>query len=96
MNNQSSNKSRPKGKAALPSSQDRYLTDREVAKRFGVCRQTVWRWVKQSQFPEPLKFSVKVTRWRLSDLIAHEASLSSKSKSIRKTLSPLKAYERDA
>lgn len=57
------------------ASNERYLRDSEVAHRYGVSRQTVWRWVAQGTLPEPIKLSVSVTRWRLSDLIAHEISL---------------------
>lgn len=54
---------------------ERYLRDSEVGHRYGVCRQTAWRWAAQGALPEPIKLSVGVTRWRLSDLVAHENSL---------------------
>ncbi len=56
-------------------SDERSLPDSEVAHRYGVSRQTVWRWVARGTLPAPIKFSEGVTRWRLSDLIAHETSL---------------------
>ncbi len=57
------------------ASNERYLRDSEVAHRYGVSRQTVWRWAAQGTLPEPIKLSQGVTRWQLSDLRAHEISL---------------------
>ncbi len=55
---------------------ERYLCDRVVAARFGVSRQTVWRWAKSSaRFPKPVVISPGTTRWLLSDLIAYELEL---------------------
>ncbi|TLP55348.1 helix-turn-helix domain-containing protein [Parasedimentitalea maritima] len=69
-----------KDAVALPPAQESYLTDKQVAKRFSVCRQTVWRWVEAGTFPKAKKLSSKVTRWRLSDLLAYETSLTTRSK----------------
>ena len=52
---------------------DQFLTDRDVAKRYGVARQTVWRWVKSDpDFPPPVQIAKGTTRWRLSELVAFE------------------------
>ena len=51
----------------------RYLTVDEVAMRFGVSRATIWRWTRRGYFPEPVRFSKRVTRWSISDLAAYEA-----------------------
>lgn len=56
-------------------SNERYLRDTDVAQRYGVSRQTVWRWTAKGTLPEPSKLSEGVTRWRMSDLAAHEAAL---------------------
>lgn len=81
---------KPKKKAISPISvegaqNERYLRDTAVAQRYGVSRQTVWRWAAQGALPEPIKLSEGVTRWRVSDLLAHEASLpkSAKAKPVR-------------
>ncbi len=59
--------------------EERYLSDNQVAKRFGVARPTIWRWVKTNPgFPQPLQVSPGTTRWQLSDLIAFESTLKSK------------------
>jgi len=40
-----------------------YLSDKQLAKKFGVHRTTIWRWVKNGTFPKPLKLSEGCTRW---------------------------------
>lgn len=50
-----------------------YISDAQIAARFGVHRSTPWRWVKHDdQFPAPVKLSRGVTRWKLSDIEAWE------------------------
>lgn len=45
-----------------------FLRDVDVAARFGVKRITIWHWVKNNQFPPPVKLSRGCTRWRLDDI----------------------------
>ncbi len=54
---------------------ERYLTDKEVAERYGIARQTVWKRVKNHMLPVPVKFPPGTTRWRLSTLIAFEDAI---------------------
>ena len=54
--------------------QTTFLTDKQVAERFGVSRGTPWRWIKEDGFPPPVKLSAGCTRWRLADIEAWEAS----------------------
>lgn len=50
-----------------------FLTDRQVANRYGVHRTTPWRWAKEDPtFPRPVKLG-GVTRWKLSEIEAWEA-----------------------
>lgn len=49
-----------------------YLSDKQVAARFGVARATPWRWVERGTFPAPIKLTPGCTRWRLSDVEAWE------------------------
>ena len=49
-----------------------YLSDKNLAKRFSVCRTTIWRWCREGEFPKPVKLGGS-TRWRLGDLEAWEA-----------------------
>ena len=45
-----------------------YLSDKQLAERFSVGRATIWRWIKDQNFPKPIKLSENCTRWRLSDV----------------------------
>ncbi len=50
-----------------------YLTDAQLAARFGVHRSTPWRWVQNDpSFPKPVSLSSGCTRWRLADIEAWE------------------------
>ena len=51
-----------------------YLNDIQVAARFGISRNSVWRMVKTGQLPAPINLFKATTRWRLSDLEAFEAA----------------------
>jgi predicted DNA-binding transcriptional regulator AlpA len=54
-----------------------FLQDTQVAHRYGVCRVSIWRWLKaDSTFPKPFKLSPGCVRWRLADLEAWEAARS--------------------
>lgn len=58
----------------LPSAST-YLSDSQLANRFGVSRQTTWRWAATDPtFPKPIKLSAGCTRWKLSDLEAWESA----------------------
>lgn len=52
-----------------------YLSDTQVAARFSVSRATVWRWIRSSEFPQPVKLSPGCTRWRLADVEKWETAL---------------------
>lgn len=52
-----------------------YLTVKQVAERFGVSTDTIWRWKRNGRFPKAVKLSSGSTRWRLADIEAFEASL---------------------
>jgi|APLak6261699311_1056244.scaffolds.fasta_scaffold05438_2 predicted DNA-binding transcriptional regulator AlpA len=52
-----------------------YLSDSQIATRYGVSRQTVWRWASNDpKFPSCTKLSPGCTRWKLSDLEAWESA----------------------
>jgi predicted DNA-binding transcriptional regulator AlpA len=74
-------------KVASPApKEERFLRDIQVAERYNVCRQTVWRWSKNGKLPTPAQLSSGVSRWRLSDLISHEASFkASRTKGVGKS-----------
>jgi prophage regulatory protein len=50
-----------------------YLSDQQVARRYGVHRSTPWRWVKADPtFPKPVILSPGCTRWKLVDIVVWE------------------------
>jgi prophage regulatory protein len=52
-----------------------YFSDSQLASRFHVSRQTIWRWVANDpEFPTPIKLSPGCTRWKLSAIEAWESS----------------------
>lgn len=52
-----------------------YLSDTQVAHRYGVHRSTPWRWAKSDpNFPSPVTLTPGCTRWKLADLEAWEAA----------------------
>lgn len=67
---------RRKSKAASdaqPHAEERYLSVQDVARRYAISIQTVWRHTKQNPaFPKPIKILNGTTRWRMSDILAFE------------------------
>ncbi len=45
-----------------------YYSDKQLAQKFGVTRNTIWRWTRDKVFPQPVKFSAGCTRWRSDDI----------------------------
>ncbi len=51
----------------------KFLSDKQVAGRYGVTRTSVWRWLKTLEdFPAPVKLSEGCARWTLMSLINWE------------------------
>lgn len=60
---------------AKPQAEERYLSVQDVARRYAISIQTVWRHTKHNQdFPKPIKILNGSTRWRMSDILAFEVS----------------------
>ncbi len=53
-----------------------YLSVDQVAHRFGVSKDSIWRWKRRGDFPAPVKLGGTTTRWRLSDIEEWEGQLS--------------------
>lgn len=54
---------------------DTYLSDRDLAKRYHITRNTVWRWQRERpDFPRGVKLSRNCTRWKVSEITAWEAA----------------------
>ena len=52
-----------------------YLSDKQLAVRFSVARQTIWRWVNSDRtFPSPYSLSASCTRWKLEEVERWEQS----------------------
>jgi predicted DNA-binding transcriptional regulator AlpA len=47
-----------------------YLREKAVLGLLPVSRATMWRWVKQGKFPQPLRVGEGVTVWRRTDVLA--------------------------
>ncbi|WP_386167200.1 helix-turn-helix transcriptional regulator [Sulfitobacter pontiacus] len=52
-----------------------YLSDLQLAARYGVNRITIWRWHRtNNKFPRAVTLSAGCTRWKLSEIEAWEAA----------------------
>lgn len=52
-----------------------FLSDKQVAARYGVSRPTIWGWLrKDPTFPKPVPLSPGCTRWKLAEIEAWEAA----------------------
>lgn len=59
-----------------PPGPERFITDKQLAGRWSIDPSTIWRNAKKSPtYPQPVKLSARVTRFRLSDVERHERSL---------------------
>jgi predicted DNA-binding transcriptional regulator AlpA len=45
-----------------------YLSATDLAKRYGVSKRTIWRWVTEGHLPKPEELPGNVRRWLLADL----------------------------
>ncbi|MCY4515512.1 MAG: AlpA family phage regulatory protein [Candidatus Tectomicrobia bacterium] len=54
--------------------QDVLLTRREVERRTGLSRSTLYRKMREGTFPVPLKVSERAVRWRDRDIRAYVES----------------------
>ncbi len=52
-----------------------FLNVAQVADRFGVSNDTIWRWKRDGDFPKAVKVGPSTTRWRLADIEEHERGL---------------------
>jgi len=52
-----------------------FLSVDQVAERYGVSTDSIWRWKRQGRFPAAVSIGPNCTRWRLSDLVEHERQM---------------------
>lgn len=57
-----------------------FLTERQVAARYGVHQNTVRNWVASGRIVQPLTLSPGCVRWRLADIEEWENDKAAKSK----------------
>ncbi|RWF71884.1 AlpA family transcriptional regulator [Mesorhizobium sp.] len=63
---------------AVPQSHSTtFLQARQVRERYNVSDMTIWRWLRDLEFPQPVYIS-RYRYWRLSDIEAWEARQASK------------------
>lgn len=51
-----------------------YLTDKQLADRWSVSRDTIWRWKRAGLIPAPIKIGPNTTRWKLEEIEDHETA----------------------
>lgn len=50
-----------------------YLSDTDIANRYGIARVTVWRWHRERpEFPRAIRLTPGCTRWKLSEIVSWE------------------------
>jgi prophage regulatory protein len=52
-----------------------FLSVSQLAERYGVSVDCIWRWKRKGSFPKAYKLSSGCTRWRVADIQAHENTL---------------------
>lgn len=52
-----------------------WLSDRDLALRYGVSRVTIWRWAREGVIPTGKKIGPNVTRWSAAEIEAHDAEM---------------------
>lgn len=50
-----------------------YLNAKQLAKRYNVAIQTIYRWEREDKFPKRIRLADNCTRWRLDEIEAWEA-----------------------
>lgn len=40
-----------------------FLRIKEVMKKTGIAKSTIWLWVSENKFPKPIKLSPRITVW---------------------------------
>lgn len=56
----------------------KYVSDRDLAARYNIARPSLWRWVRQNDFPPPVRLSAGCTRWRIEQVESWEATRAEK------------------
>lgn len=62
---------------AKPTDGATYLQARQVRERYNVSDMTIWRWLRDQNFPQPI-YITRYRYWRLTDIEAWEAKQAAK------------------
>lgn len=54
---------------------EQLLRLKQVVQLTNISKATIWRWVKDGTFPQPMKITNRVTVWKSSDIQAYIASV---------------------
>lgn len=49
-------------------SEEKFLTESQVAERYGVHKNSIRNWVKSGKFLKPIRITEATYRWRLADI----------------------------
>ena len=52
-----------------------FLSVEQVARRYDVSTDSIWRWARKKKFPAPVRVGGGTTRWRRADIIEHDGAL---------------------
>ena len=47
-------------------------TRQQVLERYGIGNTTLYRWLREGLFPQPIRYGPRTIRWRETDLIKWE------------------------
>jgi predicted DNA-binding transcriptional regulator AlpA len=53
----------------------RLLSVKQVARKYGVTQQTIWRWEKKGRIPRGARLTSQTVRWREDVIDQHLSSL---------------------
>lgn len=51
----------------------RYVSDKDLSRRYSVSRATPWKWAKSGILPKPKRIGPNTTRWDLDEIEQFEA-----------------------
>lgn len=54
-----------------PAFEDRLLRIKEVCHKVGLAKSTIYAMMREGRFPKPVKFTAKISTWRLSEINAY-------------------------
>lgn len=66
---------RPAGRKPLTITKNtKFLSVTQMAERYSVSPDSIWRWTRAGILPAPIKINPQVTRWRLDEVEARDGA----------------------